>query len=258
MRQNSDKIDRIEPWYPLHYLPKTAESILDIGCNVGGLLQYAHTLGVQKLRGIDINPQSIEVAKERLAAIPDVKLVHGSADSLAFVEDTSVDVITCCEVMEHIPQDLRPSVVKESHRVLKQGGVLILTTPAHGLFSFLDQANFRFLFPFLYSKLSRLIGGKGREDFYKDQKHGIVWHHHFRLSELEQLFGNHFNIELIRWRGCVLTPVCGWLQFPFYRLNKTTNPMMKTIDHVLDWEMSINAGEFLAYNVLLVARKTKD
>lgn len=56
--------------------------------------------------------------------------VVGDAQSLGFVSD-SFDVVLCTEVLEHLPEPQR--AVDEMRRVLKPGGILVLTT--------------RFLFP---------------------------------------------------------------------------------------------------------------
>jgi SAM-dependent methyltransferase len=51
----------------------------------------------------------------------------GSVEDLGFVEDASVDVVVCMEVLEHVQRPERG--VRELHRVLKPGGVLIGSTP---------------------------------------------------------------------------------------------------------------------------------
>jgi 2-polyprenyl-3-methyl-5-hydroxy-6-metoxy-1,4-benzoquinol methylase len=96
------------PWHPLHYLRKGATgkgatAILEIGCNEGAALQYAHELGVSKLFGIDINPQAVHTSRRRMKEIRDCHIFHGSADNLPIAEST-VDVVLCLEVLEHIPE----------------------------------------------------------------------------------------------------------------------------------------------------------
>jgi len=244
----------LPPYSAFHYLSEHTESILDVGCNVGLALKLASELGIKKLYGIDINALAIEQARENLKGIDQVELYHDSADKLPFA-DKSVDVVTCTEVIEHIPFDLRPHLIAEIHRVLADNGKLIITVPARGIFHFLDPANFRLMFPYFFNTASQLMGGQGRDIGYAGQKHGIVWHHHFTIEELNSLIGPLFNIYHFRGRGCLLSPICDWLLWPFYRSNRTNNIVYKTISQIGHWDMSCNFSLQLAYNVLIVAEK---
>lgn len=241
-------------WHPLHYAPKGAESILDVGCNVGEALLSAHRLGFSKFYGIDINPEAIRSARQRLAHLPCCELAQGSADELPF-PDQSAEFAFTSEVLEHVPEDLRPGVIREVHRVLAKDGTWVITVPSNGLFSFLDPANVRFRLPALHRLANRAFRGQGREAGYQDQKHGVVWHHHFSLNELRDLFDPLFKIEQVRWRGCLLTPICNWLQFPFYRLKDYDSPVLQAINRIQWFEMSLQLGERLAYNVILALRR---
>ncbi len=241
----------------LPYVPQTARSLLDVGCDVGTVLAEAHRAGIRELYGIDINPRSIDAARSRLGAIDGIdvsNVVHGSGDSLPFA-DATIDAATSFETIEHVPADLRRAVVREVWRVLRPGAPFIVTTPAAGLFAWLDAANFRFRFPRLYERVSRAAGGRGREHGYQGQKHGVVWHHHFDEPELRRLFEPPFVIERMTWRGCVLAPLCAWLAFPFYRRRKLDSPILRLLHRIELWEMKIEFGPALACNVLVVARK---
>ncbi len=239
---------------PLHYFPAQANSLLDIGCNVGAALELARKLGVAKLYGIEINNLAVQKAKLRLQDTCGVEIYQGSADQLPF-KDKQVEVALCSEVLEHVPEDLRPKVIQETHRVLLKDGLFIITVPARGLFHFLDPGNMRFLFPNAFSLASKLIGGLGREKGFENQKHSVVWHHHFTLKELENLLLSHFTIVHIRYRGCLLSPICNWLEWPFYRMNATQNIIYKIIRHVHEFDMLCDFGGKFGYNVLIVAKK---
>ena len=52
--------------------------------------------------------------------------VHGSADALPF-EDGSFDTVLCTQVIEHVRTP--NAVIAECARVLRPGGVLIVTAP---------------------------------------------------------------------------------------------------------------------------------
>lgn len=162
MNKNFD----IPEWQALYYVPQTTESLLDIGCNIGELLNAAQSLGIKKLTGIDINKNAIDKALVLYANDPRYQFSHSSADVLDF-ENKTFDTITICEVIEHVPSELRPKMISEMARCLKDNGIVVLTTPYKGLFHWLDPANMRLRFPFIFNFLSKVVGGHGRE-------HGFV------------------------------------------------------------------------------------
>jgi SAM-dependent methyltransferase len=242
------------PWEPLWHLPPGTRSLLDVGCNEGATLCTAGEHGVRTLRGIEINRHILDAARGRLAQHPDAQLFHGSAESIP-LSDESMDAATCLEVLEHVPAERRPRVIREVSRVLVAGGRFIVTVPAKGLFRALDPANVRYRVPALFRFASAQAGGGGRDAGYAGEAHGVVWHHHFTKTELVGLLDPYFELERLRWRGALLTPLCGLLQFPFYRRNRLDHPVFKLLQRINQWDHSLDPGEFLAYNVLMVFRK---
>jgi 2-polyprenyl-3-methyl-5-hydroxy-6-metoxy-1,4-benzoquinol methylase len=109
---------------------------LDIGCGAGGVLAKL-ARGFDAI-GIDMSPIAREYcAKRGLVALdgslPDALPVAAKSDSF--------DVIVMSEVIEHVPEDRRS--VETVARLLKPGGVLICTVPAHmWLWSSHDDFNF--------------------------------------------------------------------------------------------------------------------
>ena len=244
-------------WLPEAYFPPGARSVLDIGCNSGDFLVHAHTeLGFRTLYGIDINPDAVRRTTARLADVPDAHIAQGSADELPF-STGCVDLAVCAEVLEHIPAELRRGVIREVSRVLAPGGPWIITVPHTGIFRWLDPANFRLQFPFVYAAASRLMGGRDRALSYVGQKHGLVWHEHFGVEDLRRLLEPEFEVTQVRYRGGVLASTIGWLQWPFFRRELFDNPVLKAMNELLYWDMGKEYGPHFATNLMIVARNTR-
>ncbi|MFI5279930.1 MAG: class I SAM-dependent methyltransferase [Gemmatimonadales bacterium] len=233
-------------------IPAGAKSVLDVGCNVGDSLRWAHSRGLSVLRGVDINAAAVAVARERLAPLGDVEIAHGSADALPF-PDASVDVVLCLEVLEHVPAELRAAAVREMRRVLRPGGCLILTTPHRGLFAWLDPENLRFRVPALHARASRLVGGAGKETGYAGQKHGVVRHHHFTMGELRALLEESFALRVVIGRGCFLFPIGAAAHWPFYRRKATDNWLFRSVGRLMAFDYAIRYPLPLAYDVVVSA-----
>lgn len=97
--------------------------ILDVGCGYGFYTEKCSAYASEVI-GIDIFKEHLHIAKGRKR--DNTYLILNTAEHLAFKDDT-FDAIICIEVLEHIPLD--ESAVKEFSRILKPGGVLIVTGP---------------------------------------------------------------------------------------------------------------------------------
>jgi len=226
-----------------------ATSLLDLGCNVGELLAAAAQLYPRlQLAGVDVNGAAIETARRNLAQA-DLRQCDGP--TLPFA-DAAFDYVTCIEVLEHIPQTERRATLREVWRVLKPGGRFIVRCPHAGVFQGLDAANFRFRFPRLYRSIVR----RGRrDDGYRDDSNGVVWHHHFSRDELLDLIGPGFDVESERYGGLILLPLGDLMRWPFYRLNLHRSPVLRLIDRTIEWDLGIDYGR-ASFTILLVMRKS--
>ena len=109
--------------------------VLDVGCG-GGLLAEALARAGAQVTAIDLAPGMIEVARLHAAAgalAIDYRLM--SAVQLADEQAESFEVVTCMEMLEHVPQ---PAVMMQTlARLLKPEGVLFVSTLNRNLKSFL-------------------------------------------------------------------------------------------------------------------------
>jgi ubiquinone/menaquinone biosynthesis C-methylase UbiE len=106
-----------------HIVDKFApSSALDVGCAKGFLVKALEQLGVDA-HGID--PSEYALAE----AHADIKnrLTEAMAQSIPF-NDNSYDLVTCFDVLEHIPEVDIPKVLQETLRVSKQWVILRVVT----------------------------------------------------------------------------------------------------------------------------------
>jgi len=101
---------------------------LDFGCGAGGLLKYLRDLGELVCNGVHLplHPVGHDVGSysERLKNHDGFEIL--GLDELATSCVDRFDIISCIEVVEHIPNPR--GVIKLLARSLKPGGLLILTT----------------------------------------------------------------------------------------------------------------------------------
>jgi len=110
--------------------------ILDIGCWSGQLLS---ALGSAKVDyyGLDVSEASgaIKLAQNRYK---NAKFVIGSGIKLPF-RDNFFDIVTIFDVVEHLPVNTEKRCFMEIKRVIKNNGILLLSTPADNIISIISD-----------------------------------------------------------------------------------------------------------------------
>lgn len=105
-----------------NFSQKPPLKILDVGSCTGYNLHLLNKFGT--VYGVDVEKKAVEYCKMR-----GFKRIRLLKDGLKLpFKDTSFDIITCLDVLEHIRED--EDYLKELHRVLVPGGHLVLFTPA--------------------------------------------------------------------------------------------------------------------------------
>jgi SAM-dependent methyltransferase len=233
------------------YFEEPIISLLDVGCNVGAWLQdCARRYPSARLAGVDINQTALDRARLN---VPTAELLHAGAEELPF-PDMSFQTVTCIEVIEHLPPDLRPAAFREMRRVLKPGGRLVLTVPHAGWFDWLDSNNVRFRLPNLYR---RVVGRGGRDSNYAAAGRQVEWHHHFTVAELERLAGDGWQRVAVRRGGLFLCPLMEWLSWPFYRLGIPHHPVRRMFERMAGWDCQLDFGN-ASYRVLVALERAGD
>ena len=108
-------------------VPIKGKRILDVGCG-GGILADAMARSGAEVLGIDLSVKALRVAQLHAleAQTQGVEYREISAEALADEQPGSFDVVTCMEMLEHVPD---PSlVVKACAALVKPGGLVFFST----------------------------------------------------------------------------------------------------------------------------------
>ena len=118
-RRADEAVQAIKVFYP------DPERILDLGTAEGRMLsrikdKYPSTLCV----GLEYSPELLDLG---IALFQDISFIRADAQNMSFFKDASFDVIVAAAIIEHLknPEEM----LRESSRILKPGGILIITTP---------------------------------------------------------------------------------------------------------------------------------
>lgn len=157
------------------------EKILDLGCGSGRLLEILKNRNINYF-GIDGSKNLIEIAKKNYPAF---KFQVADVLSLPF-PNNSYDKIFSIRVLMHIPsEEFQLQFLKEAKRVLKTGGLLILT--AWYLWRLRSKRNFLLMVKNAFLK----IIGKSKLDFGDALipwgKKAMRYYHYFTTGELKKL-----------------------------------------------------------------------
>ncbi|CAN1531797.1 UbiG 2-polyprenyl-3-methyl-5-hydroxy-6-metoxy-1,4-benzoquinol methylase [Burkholderiaceae bacterium] len=130
---------------------------LDVGCG-GGILAEALAQSGAQTTGIDLSEKALKVAE--LHALESGVQVHYqaiSAEALALTEPASFDVVTCMEMLEHVPDPA--SVVKACASLAKPGATLFFST--------LNRNPKSYLFAIIGAEYLLRLLPKGTHDYRK-------------------------------------------------------------------------------------------
>ena len=112
------------------------QQVLDVGCGGGILADSMARKGAQVL-GIDLAAKPLRVAQLHAleAQTPNVSYREVSTEALAAEMPGAFDVVTCMEMLEHVPQP--EAIVQACSRLVKPGGWVFFSTINRNLKSFL-------------------------------------------------------------------------------------------------------------------------
>ncbi len=173
----------------LDYIDQRAEiqgkKVLDVGCG-GGILAESMALRGAEVTGIDMGEAPLEVAKlHMLESGTELEYRQITAEALAAEMPEQFDVVTCMEMLEHVPNP--GSVIAACAALVKPGGQLFFST--------INRNPKAYLFAIVGAEYLLRMLPKGTHEFSK----------FIRPSELEG-WTRHAGLELNELTGMVYNP----------------------------------------------------
>lgn len=158
--------------------------ILDVGCG-GGILSEALAKEGASVTGIDASADSLGVAKlHMLQSGIQVDYVESTAEAFAQQHAGEFDVITCLEMLEHVPDSA--SVIRACAHLVKPGGELFFST--------LSRTPKAYLFAVLGAEYILSLIPKGTHDYAKFIKpHELSYDLRQAGLQCETMQGLHYN-----------------------------------------------------------------
>lgn len=111
---------------------RPGQRILDIGCGKGHFLEHlakSAATAQARLNGCDFSEESVTASISRMQPYRSVESILVSNGLQVPFEDASIDFVFSIEVVEHLHDQFLEGYLQECARVLKKGGLLIITTP---------------------------------------------------------------------------------------------------------------------------------
>ncbi len=169
----------------------SGKKVLDVGCG-GGILSESMAVAGADVTGIDMGKANLDVARLHLLETgQQVDYRHIAVEQLALEQPGSFDVVTCMEMLEHVPDP--GSIIQACHDLVRPNG--------HVFFSTINRNPKSYMLAIVGAEYVLNMLPRGTHDFAK----------FIRPSEL-----NHW----IRDAGLVTTDISGMTYNPLTRIYK--------------------------------------
>lgn len=170
------------------------KTIVDIGSSFGWLEKEIQNYDAKEIIGIEPNKKAKEFAQKNVRG---VKFLQASVFKIPLTENYA-DIVLLFDVLEHVPKNKEENALQEIYRILKKGGILLLSSPySHLLSNILDPAWY-------------------------------FGHRHYSEEQISKVLSRAgFKIESFKVRGSIFS--CFYLWW-FYFLRKiVNNPLPRNI-----------------------------
>jgi 2-polyprenyl-6-hydroxyphenyl methylase/3-demethylubiquinone-9 3-methyltransferase len=166
---------------------------LDVGCG-GGILAEAMATAGAKVLGIDLSDKALAVARlHQLESGVEVDYQLSTAETLAAEQPGRFDIVTCMELLEHVPDPA--STIAACAALVKPGGLVVFSTinrnPKAYLFAVIGGEYLLRLLPrgthdyARFIKPSELVGFARRARLEADDLVGMTYNPLTRTYRLE-------------------------------------------------------------------------
>ena len=146
--------------------------VLDLGCGTGSMFGVLAPKGL--LYGLEPSRDAIAFAATQKKAL----LVQAESSAIPF-KDRSFDVVALFDSLEHVEDDL--SALKETHRILHNKGLLLVTVPAY---------------PWLITWREKQLGHKRR--YSKKSLTSVLTQAGFQILFLRYMFAALFPLMVVK------------------------------------------------------------
>jgi O-antigen biosynthesis protein len=172
------------------------KKVLDVACGEGYGSAYLASVAATVV-GVDVSETTVEHAINTYS-MENLSFINSSASQLPF-NDNEQEVIVCYETIEHLDSLDQESFMKEAKRILKDDGILLISTPNKLIYS--DEpayANPYHLKEFYEEEFRTFLG-----NYFSDIK--IFYQQIFCGSVIQQKQATDFTAEYIHFteRGFV-------------------------------------------------------
>ena len=177
--------------------PLAGKRVLDVGCG-GGILAEAIAKKGANVKGIDLSEKALKVAElHSLESEVQVSYELIAAEALAAREAGQYDVVTCMEMLEHVPDP--SAIVQACAALVKPGGRLFFST--------LNRNPKSYLFAIIGAEYMLRLLPRGTHEYAK----------FIKPAELSQ-FARNANLEVQALKGMTYNPLT-----KIYSLNHDTD-----------------------------------
>ncbi|MET3108649.1 2-polyprenyl-6-hydroxyphenyl methylase/3-demethylubiquinone-9 3-methyltransferase [Oxalobacteraceae bacterium GrIS 2.11] len=177
--------------------PLNGKKVIDVGCG-GGILTESMSKKGAIVTGIDLSEKALSVADlHSLESGLTIRYQHISAEAMAEQEASGFDIVTCMEMLEHVPDP--SSIVAACAKLVRPGGYVFFST--------LNRNPKSYLYAVLGAEYLLQMLPKGTHDYGK----------FIKPSELATAI-RQADLELLTLRGMGYNPIT-----KMYSLNSDTS-----------------------------------
>lgn len=100
--------------------------ILDIGCGLGFFVECCYKFGVPCI-GLEGSEHAVQAVKQRESNL-DIR--HHNLENPFPFENGTFSIVMCNQIIEHLTKEVAKHTLRESYRVLSNGGTIIIYSPS--------------------------------------------------------------------------------------------------------------------------------